>query len=189
MGLSLMIGSLMEILCLKLNSKLNFSLRRKSMKFKKFLIACFMCSLLSGGALIAADNTESNVSNYSPAVNTELWILPLITGATHTSSSAELLGGIVVPSKYKILSVKARAEYFDNGTASNRYFVDIEEALTGTTTDTTILSGDITIGTASSSVTGSISDSTVADESLLNIYGYGSSTRNLLLQIYVERSN
>ena len=159
------------------------------MKFKKFLIACFLCSLLSGGALIAADNTASNVTNYSTAVNTELWVIPLVTGATHTASTAELLGGIVVPSKYKVLSVKTRAIYFDNGTASNRYFVDLKEALTGTTTDTTILSGVMTIGTSSSSVTGSVSDSTLADESLLNIYGYGSSTRNLFLQVYVERSN
>ena len=160
------------------------------MKFKKFLLVSFLCSLLSGGALIAADNTASNVTNYSPSVNTELWVVPLVGQGTETvASSDNIVLSWVVPSKYKVLSVKARAEGFDNGTASNRFNVDILEYLTGTMTGATILTSPIAIGTASSSVTASVSDATIADESLLEVRAYGSGTSRATLQIYVERSN
>lgn len=159
------------------------------MKFKKFLLASLLCSLISGGTLLAADNTASNVSNYSPSVNTELWIINLVPYGTMTETGATRVSSFVLPSKYKLLSVKARAEGFDNGTATNRFYVDIKEALTGTTTGASVLSSLIAIGTQSSSVTGSISDAILADESLVEVYGYGSGTSRATLQVYVERSN
>ena len=140
--------------------------------------------------VLAADNTAEAVTNYSPGVVTELWVIPIVGYATMTSAAEDnILASIVVPSKYTILSIKCRAEGFDNGTASNRFYVDLEEALTGTTTDTTVLTANIAIGTAASSVAGSITDTVLADESLLNIYGWGSGTARATLQIYVQRSN
>lgn len=160
------------------------------MKFKKFLIAFFLCSLLSGGALIAADNIASNVANYSQAINVDLWLLQIVGQGTETvASSGNVVSSWVVPSKYKILSVKARAEGFDNGTATNRFNVDIFEFLTGTITGSSILSSPIAIGTQSSSVTGTVSDATIADESLVEVRAYGSGTSRATLQIYVERTN
>lgn len=160
------------------------------MKFKKFLLVSFLCSFLSGGALIASDNTASNVSNYSQSTNTELWIVPLVGQGTETVAlTTNIVTSWVVPSKYKVLSIKARAEGFDNGTASNRFYVDVLEYLTGTMTGATILTSPIAIGTASSSVTASVSDSSIADESLLEVRAYGSGTSRATLQIYVERSN
>lgn len=160
------------------------------MKFKKFLLVSLLCSLLGGGTLLAADNTASNVNNYSPLVNTELWVVPLVGQGTETvASSGNIVSSWVVPSKYKVISIKARAEGFDNGTASNRFYVDVLEYLTGTMTGATILTSPIAIGTASSSVTASISDAIIADESLLEVRAYGSGTSRATLQIYVERSN
>lgn len=160
------------------------------MKFKKFFIVLVICSLLSGGVLLAADNTASNVSNYSPGVNTELWVLSLVGQGTETvASTSNVVASLVVPSKYKILSIKARAEGFDNGTASNRFYVDIKEYLTGTMTGVTILTSPIAIGTQSSSVTASVSDANIADESLLEVIAYGSGTSRATLQVYVERTN
>lgn len=159
------------------------------MKFKKFLLVSFLCSLLYGGALLAEDNTASNVTNYSPSVNTELWVINLVPYGTMTVASATKVASFVIPSKYKLLSIKARAEGFDNGTATNRFYVDVKEALTGSMTEASVLSSVIAIGTQSSSVTGSISDTSLADESLISIYGYGSGTSRATLQIYVERSN
>lgn len=158
---------------------------------KKFL--CAVAGLILAacmGHVTAGDNTASDVTNYSPGVKTELWLLQIVGQGTETvASSGNIVASLVVPSKYKVLSVKARAEGFDNGTASNRFYVDLKEALTGTTTEASILSSPIAIGTASSSVAGTISDSTIADESLLDIYGYGSGTSRATLQIYVERTN
>lgn len=161
------------------------------MKFKKFLLIVFcLCSLITGRTLLAADNTASNVINYSPSVNTELWIVPLVGQGTETvAATNNIVTSWVVPSKYKVLSIKARAEGFDNGTSSNRFYVDIFEYLTGTMTGATILTSPIAIGTASSSVTASVSDASIADESLLEVRAYGSGTSRATLQIYVERTN
>lgn len=161
------------------------------MKLRNFIVGLGVASLLAISSLgYGADNTASNVTNYNPNVKTELWVLQIVGQGTETvASSDNIVASIVVPSKYSLLSVKARAEGFDNGTASNRFYVDIQEALTGTTTDASVLSSPIAIGTQSSSVTGSISDSTLADESLINVYAYGSGTSRATLQIYVERSN
>jgi len=159
------------------------------MKFKKWLFG-FLMGLCLISAVEAADNTASNVTNYSPSVNTELWVVPLVGQGTETvAGSDNIVTSWVVPSKYKVLSIKARAEGFDNATSTNRFYVDVKEAVTGTTTNASILSAVIAIGTASSSVTGSLSDTSIADESLLSVFCYGSGTSRATLQMYVERSN
>lgn len=155
---------------------------------KHFILGILIASSLAISTARGADNVLSDVTNYSPMVNTQLWVLPF-PGTTTSSSSATLISSFVVPSKYNILAVKARAETLDTGTVTNRLYIAIEEALAGTTTDTTILSSNLAIGTASSSVVGTISDSSIADESLINIYAYGSSCTNITLMMYVERTN
>lgn len=160
-------------------------------RFKNLIFGLGMASILAISSLVnGADNTASAVTNYNPNVKTELLVLQIVGQGTETVASTDnIVASFVIPSKYNLLSVKARAEGFDNGTASNRFYVDIKEALTGTTTDASVLSSVIAIGTASSSVTGSISDSTLADESLINVYAYGSGTSRATLQMYMERSN
>lgn len=161
------------------------------MKLRKIIVGLGVASFLAISSLgYGADNTASAVANYNPNVKTELIVLQIVGQGTETvASSSNIVSSFVLPSKYNLLSVKARAEGFDNGTASNRFYVDVKEALTGSTTDASVLSSPIAIGTASSSVTGSISDSSLADESLINVYAYGSGTSRATLQIYVERSN
>ena len=56
------------------------------MKFKSFYLYLFVLPLI-WGALLAEDNTASNVTNYSPSVNTELWVINLVPYGTMTAAS------------------------------------------------------------------------------------------------------
>ena len=164
------------------------------MKLKKWffgILALMLITSIPYTLCEAADNTPNDVTNYSPQINTDLWILSFFSSGTSTVTalgSQTTIASFVVPSKYRLITVKARAEGFDNGTASNRCIIDVQEALRGTTTSATMLTSTISIGTASSSVVGTPTDTVMDDESLIKILQHGSGTSNLTVEMYVERT-
>lgn len=157
--------------------------------------AAFICT----PSYAAETNVASNVTNYMPQVNMEMWIIPILPGggtdgaAIRTAtSSANLIMDFTVPAKYILRAAKVRAPNCDYTTTDEGYYVDVKEALAGTMTSASLFSAPISVVDTARNGVATISDSSIADESLLLIYAYGTGTtpiiNDMTLTLYVERT-
>lgn len=152
-------------------------------------------------SLFAAEtNVKSDVTNYNSQVNMDLLVIPILPGGgtdaatIRTSTSAtNLILSFTVPSKYILRSIKVRGANCDYTTGDENYNFDIKEALADTMTSASLLSAPINITNTGRNGVGTISDSIIADESLLSVYAYGSGTTPIIndasLVLYLERTN
>ena len=171
---------------------------------KKQILSLLTGLLLGGAGLIgtsyaAETNVASEVTNYMPQVNMELWIIPILPGGgtdsasirVSTSSSNKILN-FTVPAKYILRSAKVRAGNSDYTTGDEAYAVDVFEAPAGAMTEASLFSAPIAVPASTHNGVATISDSIISDESLLTVYAWASAgttpiINDMTLTLYVER--
>ena len=168
-------------------------------RFWTGIVVVFMaCAGITCTGFAAETNVESAVTNYSPLIVTDLFIIPVLPGGGSdtagirtSTSSTNLVMDFTVPAKYRLIAAKVRGPNCDFTTGNEEYYVDVKEAVPGTMTSASLFSSVITITDTGRNGVATISDSSIADESLLLIYAYGSGTtpiiNDMTLTLYLER--